>query len=338
MLDYFILALTGYSIFGMAILLVGYYLFFPALPKPLVAVVSCTSLLLSLVGIQCFHWHFFVADISPAEGGFYSLLLLVAPPSFYFFSREVLMPERRFELTDLIHFLPLVLTLTISPKNLVPYAFVLGTAYAFWFARVVWLMRAERHRFRAEMFFFALFALLAVVVLVFGLTADLMPTGIFFAAYALAIGSAVILVQSALLFFPALIEDIKDAASATYATSTLGSVDVEASIVRLQRAMDDERCFEDESLNLRSLAGHLELQPHQLSELINTHFGVGFSKFLRGRRVEAAKTLLERDPSASVLSVGLSVGFRSQSNFYTAFRAVTGSTPGEFRAKTRKDS
>ncbi len=337
-MDHLILALTGYSIIGITMLLVGYFLFFQALPKPLVAVVSCSFLSLCLVCIQCFHWRFFVSDISPGAASFYSLLLLVAPPSFYFFSREVLMSERPYELTDLLHFLPLALTLTINPQNLVPYAFVLGTAYAFWFARVVWLMRAERHRFRAEMFFFVLFALLAAVVLVFGLASELMPTGAFYTAYALAIGLALILVQSALLFFPALLEDINDAARATYATSTLGSVDVEASITRLRQAMDDERCFEDESLNLRSLAGHLELQPHQLSELINTRFGVGFSKFLRGQRVEAAKKLLEQDPNASVLSVGLSVGFRSQSNFYTAFRAATGSTPGEFRAQTLKDS
>ena len=37
------------------------------------------------------------------------------------------------------------------------------------------------------------------------------------------------------------------------------------------------------------------------------------------------------EPSASVLSVGLSVGFTSQSNFYEAFREIAGTTPGQFR-------
>ena len=37
------------------------------------------------------------------------------------------------------------------------------------------------------------------------------------------------------------------------------------------------------------------------------------------------------EPSASVLSVGLSVGFTSQSNFYEAFREIEGMTPGQYR-------
>ncbi|MGE8357156.1 MAG: helix-turn-helix domain-containing protein, partial [Microvirgula sp.] len=37
------------------------------------------------------------------------------------------------------------------------------------------------------------------------------------------------------------------------------------------------------------------------------------------------------EPSASVLSVGLSVGFSSQSTFYEAFREIEGMTPGQFR-------
>jgi AraC-like DNA-binding protein len=41
--------------------------------------------------------------------------------------------------------------------------------------------------------------------------------------------------------------------------------------------------------------------------------------------------MLLAEPRASVLSVGLSVGFTSQSNFYEAFREIEGSTPGQYR-------
>jgi len=56
-----------------------------------------------------------------------------------------------------------------------------------------------------------------------------------------------------------------------------------------------------------------------------------FSRYLRELRVAAAKAMLCDEPSASVLSVGLSVGFTSQSNFYEAFREIEGTTPGQFR-------
>ena len=41
--------------------------------------------------------------------------------------------------------------------------------------------------------------------------------------------------------------------------------------------------------------------------------------------------MLLEEPGASVLSVGMNVGFTSQSNFYDAFREITGTTPGKFR-------
>jgi AraC-like DNA-binding protein len=49
--------------------------------------------------------------------------------------------------------------------------------------------------------------------------------------------------------------------------------------------------------------------------------------------VAAAKTALCEEQSASVLSIGLCVGFTSQSNFYEAFREIEGSTPGQYRKR-----
>jgi AraC-like DNA-binding protein len=89
--------------------------------------------------------------------------------------------------------------------------------------------------------------------------------------------------------------------------------------------------YVDPELSLAGLAGRLGLSSHQLSELVNSRLGKGFSRYLRERRVDAAKAMLLAEPKASVLSVGLSVGFTSQSNFYEAFREIEGSTPGQYR-------
>jgi AraC-like DNA-binding protein len=64
---------------------------------------------------------------------------------------------------------------------------------------------------------------------------------------------------------------------------------------------------------------------------VNGRLGKGFSRYLRERRIEAAKAMLLGEPKASVLSVGLCVGFTSQSNFYEAFREIEGCTPGQYR-------
>jgi len=75
----------------------------------------------------------------------------------------------------------------------------------------------------------------------------------------------------------------------------------------------------------------LTLSQHQLSELINTEFRQGFSRYIREQRIEDAKQLLVTEPEASVLSIGLTVGFSTQSNFYAAFREIVGMAPGQYR-------
>ncbi|MEQ1914910.1 MAG: helix-turn-helix domain-containing protein [Sideroxydans sp.] len=87
------------------------------------------------------------------------------------------------------------------------------------------------------------------------------------------------------------------------------------------------------------LASRLGISAHQLSELMNARLGKGFSRYLREQRIDAAKSMLLNEPTASVLSVGLSIGFTSQSNFYEAFREIEGMTPGQYRKlNTQKKS
>jgi len=82
---------------------------------------------------------------------------------------------------------------------------------------------------------------------------------------------------------------------------------------------------------LSSLAEQVGVSGHQLSEMVNTRLGVGFSKYVRDCRVEAAKALLVAAPSQSILSISMDTGFRSQSAFYAAFKEATGQSPGDYR-------
>ena len=95
--------------------------------------------------------------------------------------------------------------------------------------------------------------------------------------------------------------------------------------------MQSERLYVDPDLSLAGFGPRLGLSTHQLSELVNSRLGKGFSRYLRERPDRRAKAIYVAEPKASVLSVGLSVGFTSQSNFYEAFREIEGSTPGQYR-------
>ena len=167
----------------------------------------------------------------------------------------------------------------------------------------------------------------------FGLASPWIGLAAFFLAYAILIGVGLFASLYLLLRFPDLPSRAAEAVATAYAVSTLSRVDRDDALARLRRAMEDERAYLDENLGLASLAAQVGLTPHQLSELVNTQFGVGFSRYVRGHRVEAARRMLLAEPDASVLSVGLAVGFTSQSNFYAAFREITGEVPGRYRRR-----
>jgi len=79
----------------------------------------------------------------------------------------------------------------------------------------------------------------------------------------------------------------------------------------------------------------LGVRPQELSEVINTAYGGSFYDLVNRARVDMAKVLL-REPRArrrKMLDIALSVGFSSQSTFYSQFRKQTGMTPTVWRDK-----
>jgi AraC-like DNA-binding protein len=229
--------------------------------------------------------------------------------------------------------LPIIGIAILPPGWIAPLAFAIGAGYSLWLARLVYGMRRNVGRFRFEMFFFGLFALVAVAVLVLVVAMRWTGPGVFYLAYAASIGIALMLVTAALLIFPGILTDISDAAKLSYANSTLKGVDIAAKRALLERLMTADKLYRNEDLSLAALAEAVELSAHQLSELINTQFGVGFSRHIRECRVEEAKRLLREDQRSSALSIGMMCGFGSQSNFYAAFKEVTGESPAAFRKR-----
>jgi len=101
--------------------------------------------------------------------------------------------------------------------------------------------------------------------------------------------------------------------------------------------MQEDKLYQQSNLDRQTIAAELDLSTHQLSELINTKLGMGFSQYLRQQRIDAAKEILLSQPKASVLSIGLEVGFSSQSNFYEAFKELVHTTPAKFPKSINKN-
>ena len=336
--DTLILALIGFSIGAAALLLIAQVTIYRTVEQTWLSRGAGIVLLLGLAALQVAHAAHLQHGTALFEARWYVALLYLVAPAFFLFFRGALQMPGPEHAARLLHFVPVLIGPWLDPRFAVPLAFVIGAGYAVRLAQLVFRMRAQRKRFRLELIMFGAFAAVAVVILGFGLVGPWYAPQSFFIAYATLIGLAFWLVLLLLLRFPDLAAQAAEAVRATYAVSTLTRVDRDAALARLQQRMAQDRLYTDEGLNLARLADAVELTPHQLSELVNTHFGVGFSRYLRERRVEAARCMLLDEPNASVLSIGLAVGFTSQSNFYAAFRDITGEVPGRFRKGARRDA
>jgi len=232
-----------------------------------------------------------------------------------------------------LHLVPALAGWALPGPVATPLAFAIGAGYLAWLARRLYALRHERAGYQRELLLLGTVFAVALAAAVLGVAAEHLPDRLFISLYASAIGLAFFLVQVTLGLRPQLSTDVRESAQAAYIQTTLARVDCADALARLAGLMQQDRLYTDPELGLPALAERLGLTPHQLSELVNTRLGKGFSRYLRECRVEAAKAMLRDEPRASVLSVGLSVGFTSQSNFYEAFREVEGGTPGQYRKR-----
>lgn len=302
------LLLAGYSIFCAVALAILQLRNDSGTRRPFAQTMGLLTLAL-LAGLQGAHAAWLYADVPAPHERLYTLALFAVAPCFFLFSRELLTPARaQPRPRDAWHALPMLTALLLPEEAARPTAFLIGAGYLLWLGHRLLALRPERARFRTEI------GLLGTAFLL-----------------AIAIGMAFLLVQTTLHQRPQLEAEVQEAAQSAYQHTTLARVDCDAALARLSQLMQTQQLFVDHALSLPALAARLDLTTHQLSELLNTRLGKSFARYVREQRIEAAKSMLCDEPSASVLSVGLAVGFAAQSNFYEAFRDIEGMTPGQYR-------
>lgn len=120
---------------------------------------------------------------------------------------------------------------------------------------------------------------------------------------------------------------------ANYEKSRISGLDVNVICTRLHELMRDEKIFADEELSLRDLAGELGISAHQLSEILNEKIKKNFNTFVNEYRVNEARTMLVEEPHRSILSVGIAVGFNSNTTFCTVFSKIAGESPSHYRKR-----
>ena len=331
MLDLISILVAGFSVVSAAILFFAFAFLMQYPHKSWHSLLSGALLMLALTIIQLSHVAYFLQDQEPLGDAVYLFFLFLVPSMFFFFSRSIIIPTRPLRPYMSLHLLPIATLYVVRLEIALPILFLFGTAYSVWLGMTIYALRENRKQFRFEMFFFATLSVVAVFVLVLGFSIPYIDDRFFYLVYTNGIGLAFLLTVAALISIPDLVGDLAEAGRIKYSASTLGGIDVDARLKKLEASMQIDNVYRDEYLTLSSLADTLDLSSQQLSELMNTRMGMGFSRYVRERRIEAAKRLLVSAPDQSILSISLDVGFKSQSNFYAAFREITGRSPGDYR-------
>jgi AraC-like DNA-binding protein len=330
------LLVIGFSIGASLLLVVAFSQAYRHVSMPIQSRLAGFIMLLCLCATQFLHARFLLGIDSDLVTRGYVLVLLFQSVGLYWLLLGVLRPLA--QAWRLWEWLVLPLSLVAVGAMPVQLALVLvmglGIAFVTHLGQLVFRLRSQRRWFLLEAKVLVLFGVMALLIGAASLAAGLVGWRYFAMIYSVLISISFGLVLYILLRFPDITSKTEDAVAATYAVSTLNSVDQSHVVADIKRLFEQEKIYADENLSLSKLAELTQLSAHQLSELINTQLGTGFSRLVRQYRVEAAKKMLIDEPRASVLSVGLSVGFTSQSNFYVAFKELTGLVPGQFRKQT----
>lgn len=102
------------------------------------------------------------------------------------------------------------------------------------------------------------------------------------------------------------------------------SNEIVASIIRIVEAQ-----FNDHELSIVSIGQRLSYHPKYLSYLFKKEIGVGFSEYLRDKRINYARTLFDHGLD-SIKNVALLSGFHDPLYFSSVFKRVTGLSPTQY--------
>jgi len=216
----------GFSIIAAILLFITYAFFIKSSNKSFMSVLCCGIFLVALTYLQIEHLSFLFEGGEPLESKMYRFVLLLVPALFYFFSRYVLFINYKFRPISIIHFTPLI-SVFMFPQNItIPLAFVIGSGYCLWLSKIILDLKEHRKLFEVEFFFMVFFSVFAIGVLAFGFSVTYIDSAYFYYFYANGIGLAYVLVTSALIIYPDLLNELTAAVKLSYSKSTLTGLNI----------------------------------------------------------------------------------------------------------------
>jgi YesN/AraC family two-component response regulator len=104
-------------------------------------------------------------------------------------------------------------------------------------------------------------------------------------------------------------------------------------MLQIDQLMKEQELFRRIGLKLQDVADQLNSNRTYVTDCIKSARGMTFTQYVNTYRVNYAKEQLLNQPDKKVSAIATDAGFTNEVSFFRAFKALTGTTPSEFRAK-----
>lgn len=127
-------------------------------------------------------------------------------------------------------------------------------------------------------------------------------------------------------------KETTDESKKKYAKSGLSVKDMKAIEGVLNEFISSNKPFLDPDLSLKKLAQQIDINPNQLSQVINTQSNKNFFDYVNSLRIKELMRIMtdKKNKKFTILSLAYESGFNSKSTFNSSFKKLTGLTPSEY--------
>ncbi|WP_462254248.1 AraC family transcriptional regulator [Ekhidna sp.] len=122
----------------------------------------------------------------------------------------------------------------------------------------------------------------------------------------------------------------RDEEPVKYEKSGLKSEEAEKYKDQIHQVILNEQLYLVKGLKLQDLAEKLDLNSHQLSQLINQYLNTTFFDLINAYRVREAKERIQNNPEYTLLQIAYDSGFNNKTSFVNAFKRFEGTTPSRY--------